>query len=349
HHVYLDYPVNSPQAAINTAMQPLTFALTIVSALSLYSLFFTIYKSDYQWNAAGTALFLGLVSWLSAGLSGVVNATIAFDQIVHNSLWIVGHFHQMALLNIGFVAMAAVYAWLPDWTGHALYSESMAKWQIWLTFVFGTANSAVWLVEGLQGAPRRFAVLPGQFLTLSQVGAGFAIVLGAAQILFFWNIVQTIRGKVAKPASERGGFGVALAKLVFVVLLGLLAFAAGAAIWIVAGNVSKSQTTTTAAKPATTATTTTPSTTTTPANLGGGDPVAGKAVFESAGCKGCHTLAAAGATGTVGPNLDQKKPPLALVLLRVTQGKGAMPSFKSTLTPQQIKDVAAFVVQSTSG
>jgi len=353
HHVYLDYPVNSPQAAIDTAMQPLTFALTIVSALSLYSLFFTIYKSDYQWNAAGTALFLGLVSWLSSGLSGVVNATIAFDQIVHNSLWIVGHFHQMALLNIGFVAMAAVYAWLPEWTGHRLYSEAMAKWQIWLTFLFGTANTVVWLIEGLDGAPRRFAVLPGRFVTDSQVGAGIAIALGATQILFFWNIVQTIRGKVAKTADERGGWRVQAAKAGLVVLLGALAFAAGAAIWVVVDNVTKSPATTTAAKPTpptTTPTATTPSaTTTTPANLGGGDPVAGKTVFESAGCSGCHTLKAAGATGTVGPNLDQKKPPLSLVIDRVTNGKGAMPSFKSQLTPKQIKDVAAFVVQSTSG
>ena len=349
HHVYIDYPVNSPQAAIDTAMQPLTFALTIVSALSLYSLFFTIYKSNYTWNAAGTAVFLGLVSWLSSGLSGVVNATIAFDQVVHNSLWIVGHFHQMALLNVGLLAFAAVYAWLPDWLGRPLYSEAMAKWQVWLTFVFGTAQSVVWLIEGLNGAPRRFAVLPGQFLTDSQIGAGIAIALGATQILFFWNIVQTVRGKVAQP--QRGGVGVAAAKAVLVALLAALGLAAGAAVWVIVDNVSKSPTTTTA-KPttptATTPTTTTP-TTTTPANLGGGDPVAGKAVFQSAGCSGCHTLSAAGATGTVGPNLDQKKPPLALVLLRVTQGKGAMPSFKGQLTPQQIKDVAAFVVQSTSG
>ena len=72
------------------------------------------------------ALLLTLAAALSAGLSGVVNATIAFDKVVHNTLWIVGHFHQMALLNIGFVAFAAVYAWLPDWVGHPLYSERMA-------------------------------------------------------------------------------------------------------------------------------------------------------------------------------------------------------------------------------
>ena len=328
-------------------MQPLTFALTIVSALSLYSLFFTIYKSNYTWNAAGTALFLGLVSWLSAGLSGVVNATIAFDQIVHNSLWIVGHFHQMALINIGFVAFAAVYAWLPDWLGQPLYSESMAKWQVWLTFVLATANSVVWLIEGLDGAPRRFAVLPHQFMTLSQIGAGTAIVMGATQILFFWNIIQTIRGKVAQPSTQRGGAAVVAVKVVLVGLLAALGLAAGAAIWVVVDNLSEKQSST-VATPTTTPAATTP-TTTTPANLGGGDPVAGKAIFTSAGCSGCHTLSAAGATGTVGPNLDEKKPPLSLVLLRVTQGKGAMPSFKSRLTQQQIKDVAAFVVQSTSG
>ena len=53
-----------------------------------------------------------------------------------------------------------------------------------------------------------------------------------------------------------------------------------------------------------------------------GDPAAGKQVFATAGCKSCHTLKDAGATGTVGPNLDQAKPPLALVVDRVTNGKG---------------------------
>lgn len=85
----------------------------------------------------------------------------------------------------------------------------------------------------------------------------------------------------------------------------------------------------------------------------GGTPVpaddavllAGKAVFEStdAGCGSCHTLADAGATGTVGPNLDEAKPPKELVVMRVTNGKAVMPSFKGTLTERQIQDVATYV------
>ena len=74
-----------------------------------------------------------------------------------------------------------------------------------------------------------------------------------------------------------------------------------------------------------------------------GDAAAGKAVFTSAGCVSCHTLKDAGATGTVGPNLDEAKPPASLVVDRVTNGKAVMPSFKGQLSEKQIQDVAAYV------
>jgi mono/diheme cytochrome c family protein len=80
-----------------------------------------------------------------------------------------------------------------------------------------------------------------------------------------------------------------------------------------------------------------------------GDAEAGAAVFESAGCGGCHTLEAAGTSGTVGPNLDDSKPEASLVVERVTNGKGAMPSFRDQLDDKQIQDVAAYVVESTGG
>ena len=89
---------------------------------------------------------------------------------------------------------------------------------------------------------------------------------------------------------------------------------------------------------------TTPSTTTTQTGGGGkGDAAAGKAVFASAGCESCHTLKDANASGQVGPNLDEAKPSSDLVVERVTNGMGVMPSFKSQLTAKQIQDVAAYV------
>jgi mono/diheme cytochrome c family protein len=87
----------------------------------------------------------------------------------------------------------------------------------------------------------------------------------------------------------------------------------------------------------------------TPASKLTGDPAAGKALFAKSGCVGCHTLADANATGTVGPNLDQAKPDFRLATARVTLGKGAMPSFKGQLSDQQIADVASYVVKATGG
>jgi mono/diheme cytochrome c family protein len=90
--------------------------------------------------------------------------------------------------------------------------------------------------------------------------------------------------------------------------------------------------------------TTTEQAATTTTGGGGGDQLAmGKQIFQKAGCNSCHTLKDAGATGTVGPNLDDAKPPKALVIDRVTNGKGVMPPFKAQLTKAQIDAVAAYV------
>ena len=82
---------------------------------------------------------------------------------------------------------------------------------------------------------------------------------------------------------------------------------------------------------------------TTTSTTGSGDAAAGKEVFASAGCGGCHTFSAAGSSGSVGPNLDDASPSHDHVVTQVTEGGGAMPSFKDELTEQQIQDVAAFV------
>lgn len=78
-----------------------------------------------------------------------------------------------------------------------------------------------------------------------------------------------------------------------------------------------------------------------PATLG----TNGGAIFKNE-CAGCHTLKAAGATGTVGPNLDQLKPADALVVHQVTNGGAIMPSFKTTLSAAQIAAVAKYVSSS---
>ncbi|HEY7380658.1 MAG TPA: cbb3-type cytochrome c oxidase subunit I [Gaiella sp.] len=349
HHIYLDYPEGSVQSQINTVMQPTTFALVLPSALSLYSLGFTIYRSPFRWTPASTALFLGLVGWLLAGLSGIVNATIAFDAVVHNTLWIVGHFHHMALLNIGLLVFGATYALLPELTGRALASERAAWIHVWTTFVSGMIVFGLWLVQGLDGAPRRFSVLPERYDVLTRVSLPFVLVLAAVQLLFFWNVYATLRGRagvadfdaqdIPVPSRRpRRPLGLATAEgalvLVVLVLIGI-----GAAAGYVVGRESAERGAAPAETTAPVPTETTPAETVSIEN--------GAQVFASAGCGSCHTLAAAGSTGTVGPSLDGRGLRTALIVDRVTNGLRAMPAFADRLSEQDIADVAAFVADAS--
>jgi len=129
---------------------------------------------------------------------------------------------------------------------------------------------------------------------------------------------------------------------------------------VAAGETEPTETTPTETTPTETTPTETTPTETTPTETGGtetepppaaaGDPVAGKEVFLGApACGSCHTLADAGASGTIGPNLDESQPSADLVVDRVTNGQGLMPSFADSLSEQQIQDVAAYVSSAAGG
>lgn len=107
---------------------------------------------------------------------------------------------------------------------------------------------------------------------------------------------------------------------------------------------------TTATETTATETTGSETTTTEPTTPPQGDPVAGKEIFlGTSGCAGCHTLADAGSTGTIGPNLDDLKPSHDAVVAQVTNGGGGMPAFGDSLSEEQIQDVAAYVSSATQG
>ncbi len=142
--------------------------------------------------------------------------------------------------------------------------------------------------------------------------------------------------------------GIVLAMLFLMFASAIAGFAVGRH---TRGNGEKSQVATTQTATSTASeSTSTEQTTTAAAGGGGGSAIAeGKRIFTSAGCVACHTLKAAGASGNVGPNLDQVKPSYDKVIERVTNGKPPMPSFRGQLSTTEIQAVARFVSSSTRG
>jgi heme/copper-type cytochrome/quinol oxidase subunit 1 len=329
HHVYLDYPDDTIQAQLNLAMQPLTFTITLVSALSLYSLSATIYRSSFQWTPAASFLVAGMVGWLTAGLSGVVNATIQLDAAVHNTLWVVGHFHHMALLNIGLVAFGAVYAFLPDLTGKRWYSDRLGHLHLWLTLIGGYGMVVPWLIQGLTGAPRRFAVLPEAYDAATYIALPFIGLIVIGQLTFVLNLVQTLRGRRREEDERlppRRDFG-RLAWASFALLW--LAFIP-ATIWA-AFRIEDQREEQIAHR-------------SNPARETQGASASGQ-LFSST-CGSCHTLSAAGTSGAIGPNLDDLRPDTAQVVEAIKRGGaggGGMPA--NLITGADAEAVANFVAR----
>jgi mono/diheme cytochrome c family protein len=78
-----------------------------------------------------------------------------------------------------------------------------------------------------------------------------------------------------------------------------------------------------------------------------GDAARGRQVFDEAGCGGCHVLEDAGTTSTVGPNLDDARPTFDEAVAQIADGGGGMPAFRDELSDEDIRAVAAYVVEST--
>jgi cytochrome c6 len=166
---------------------------------------------------------------------------------------------------------------------------------------------------------------------------GLAVV-GAAFILFSLVSALVLPARYPNFPGRHVGWYVAAGILFFVAMISaVLVFGVEKKEAEPAGEVTTAAATTTAGG----------ATTTAPPAAAQGDAAAGKQVFASASCGGCHTLKAAGANGKVGPNLDQLKPAYDAVVHQVEVGGGVMPAFKDSLSAKQIQDVSAFVFAST--
>src|SRR3954451_8816468 len=188
--------------------------------------------------------------------------------------------------------------------------------------------------------------------TLAPVVAGLStgskiglIVVGGAFIVFALVSAFVLPRRNPNFPGKHMGWYVALCVLFFVAMISaVLVF--GKESPDVAGESPVHTETRSGSLPGQTASTASAPTTTAAAPTGNGDAAAGKQVFASAGCGGCHTLKAAGSSGNVGPNLDDLKPSQETVANQVIHGGGPMPAYKGQLTDQQIQDVAAFVSSS---
>ena len=126
------------------------------------------------------------------------------DFQYHDTYFIVAHFHYVLVPGAVFAIMAAVYYWLPKWTGH-MYDEKLAKIHFWLSAIFVNVLFFPQHFLGLAGMPRRIPDYSTQFADWNMVSSIGGFGFGLSQLLFVYIIWKCARGGVKATAEVWDG------------------------------------------------------------------------------------------------------------------------------------------------
>jgi len=173
-----------------------TLLIAIPSAVKAFNYITTLWKGNIQYTPA--MLFsIGLVStFVTGGLTGVILGDSALDINVHDTYFVVAHFHIVMGLSAIFGMFAGVYHWFPKMYGRMM-NKSMGYAHFWLTFI--TAYGVFFPMHflGMAGLPRRYysnTAFP-MFDNLADINVlitYFAIIGGIAQLIFIFNFFYSI-------------------------------------------------------------------------------------------------------------------------------------------------------------
>ena len=185
----------------------LTFIVAIPSAIKIFNWMATLYKGsiDLQPPLLFTLGFIFL--FLIGGLTGLVLGALATDTHLHDTAFVVGHFHYVMFGGTGFGFMAAMHYWFPKMYGR-MYNIKHAKISFWIIIVGFNMLYFPMLILGLMGMPRRYFDYLPEFHTLNVVSTVGSWILVTGLIYMFVNIIKGARK--GKPAGDNPWNGLTL-------------------------------------------------------------------------------------------------------------------------------------------
>ncbi|SBS36323.1 Cytochrome c oxidase subunit 1 [Marinomonas aquimarina] len=200
HHMFL---VGLPLAAELFFMYA-TMLISVPTGVKVFNWVATMFKGSISFETPMLFSIAFIVLFTIGGFSGLMLAIAPADFQYHDTYFVVAHFHYVLVPGAIFSIFAAVYYWLPKWTGH-MYSELLGKCHFWCSFIGVNLTFFPMHFVGLAGMPRRVPDYSLQFADFNMISSIGAALFGLSQLIFLVTVVRCVLVGRAAPDSPWEG------------------------------------------------------------------------------------------------------------------------------------------------
>src|SRR6187401_709139 len=181
-----------------------TMLIAVPTGVKVFNWVATMWKGSLTFETPMLFALGFLFLFTLGGFTGLVLSIVPVDIQLHDTYYVVAHFHYVMVAGALFSAFAGIYFWLPKWTGR-MYDETLGKWHFWLTMIFFNMIFFVQHFLGLAGMPRRIPDYPLMFETWNKISTIGAFGMGLVQILFLYVVIKCIRSTNVAPQKPWEG------------------------------------------------------------------------------------------------------------------------------------------------
>ncbi|SFL68195.1 cytochrome c oxidase subunit I [Methylobacterium pseudosasicola] len=171
-----------------------TMVIAVPTGVKIFSWIATMWGGSIRFTAAMHWAVGFIFLFTVGGVTGVVLANSAVDKYLHDTYYVVAHFHYVLSLGAVFIIFAGVYYWFPKMTGHII-PEWAGKLHFWLAFIGANVLFFPMHFLGLAGMPRRYADYPDAFAAWHKVSTYGGHIFGLSMFVFVIGVVLAFRSK----------------------------------------------------------------------------------------------------------------------------------------------------------